>query len=218
MLYMLYIIIYLLFSYLKWKYKSIWIILITIWIIIPTLTAWFLNSHNKSAFLHRLHGVKVKLSYKIEGLERLFFQLIEEKSTNLDKFPNWTTTKYWNLFVPSTKISEKISPINMSHLKSWEETVWKGSINIKHKSQFLTWKLCRFLLIFPTGFTSLSVLALFALLTTFFIFVHSFWFYFIKHRWGCVNQPICQCFCLWRPSKGLANLFWWNWLTWWSLF
>lgn len=83
-----------LFSYLKWKHKSIWI-LITIWIIIPTLTAWFLNTHNKSAFLHRLHGVKVKLSYKIEGLERLFFQLIKEKSTNLDKFPNWTTTKYW---------------------------------------------------------------------------------------------------------------------------
>ena len=127
MLYMLYIIIYLLFSYLKWKYKSIWIILITIWIIIPTLTAWFLNSHNKSAFLHRLHGVKVKLSYKIEGLERLFFQLIEEKSTNLDKFPNWTTTKYWNLFVPSTKISEKISPINMSHLKSWFPPLQKGA-------------------------------------------------------------------------------------------
>ena len=29
---------------------------------------------------------------KSEGLERLFFQLIKEKLTNHDKFPQWTTT------------------------------------------------------------------------------------------------------------------------------
>ena len=33
--------------------------------------------------------------------------------------------------------------------------------------------------LFPTGFTSLSVLLLFPLSITFFIFMHSFWFYFI---------------------------------------
>ena len=40
-------------------------------------------------------------------------------------------------------------------------------------------KLWRFLLLFLTGFTSLSVLLLFPLSITFFIFVHSFLFYFI---------------------------------------
>ena len=37
---------------------------------------------------NRLYGVKVKLSYKSEGQERLFLQLIKEKLTNLDKFPH----------------------------------------------------------------------------------------------------------------------------------
>ena len=40
-------------------------------------------------------------------------------------------------------------------------------------------KLCRFLLMFLTGFVSLSVLFLFPLLITFFAFVHGFWFFFI---------------------------------------
>ena len=40
-------------------------------------------------------------------------------------------------------------------------------------------KLCRFILMFLTGFTSLNVSLLFPLLITFFIFVHSFLFYFI---------------------------------------
>ena len=39
--------------------------------------------------------------------------------------------------------------------------------------------LCRFLLMFLNAFTSLSVLLLFPLLITFFIFLHSFLFYFI---------------------------------------
>ena len=30
-----------------------------------------------------------------------------------------------------------------------------------------------------------------------FFFIHSFWFYLIWHRWGSLNQPICQCVCLW---------------------
>ena len=40
-------------------------------------------------------------------------------------------------------------------------------------------KLWGFLIIFSTGFTSLSVLLLFPLLITFFIFMHGSWFYFI---------------------------------------
>ena len=41
-------------------------------------------------------------------------------------------------------------------------------------------KLCRFSLMFSTGSISLIVLLLFPLSITFFIFVHGFWFYFIK--------------------------------------
>ena len=52
-------------------------------------------------------------------------------------------------------------------------------------------KLCRFLLMFSTGFTSLSVLLLFSLLMTFFVFMHSFWVYFIEHSWGSLDQSIC---------------------------
>ena len=54
-----------------------------------------------------------------ESLERLFLQLINEKLTNHDKFPHWTTTKYWiPPFYSPTRTSEKVSPINMSRLKS----------------------------------------------------------------------------------------------------
>ena len=40
-------------------------------------------------------------------------------------------------------------------------------------------KLSKFLLMFSTGFTSISVLLHFPLSITFFVFVHGFWFYFI---------------------------------------
>ena len=40
-------------------------------------------------------------------------------------------------------------------------------------------KLCWFLLVFSTGFTSLSVSLLFRLSITFFVVMHGFWFYFI---------------------------------------
>ena len=42
-----------------------------------------------------------------------------------------------------------------------------------------------------------SVLLLFPLPITFFIFMQGFWFYFIEHRWGSLYQPIC-CVCCWR--------------------
>ena len=53
-----------------------------------------------------------KLSYKSEGLERLFLQLIKEKFTNPDKFLRLSYLKILNspLFVTLTRISEKISP------------------------------------------------------------------------------------------------------------
>ena len=59
---------------------------------------------------------------------------------------------------------------------------WSHS-SCKGKTSFcmglISRKLCRFLLMFSTGFTSLSVLLLFPLLITFFVFEHSFLFFFI---------------------------------------
>ena len=70
---------------------------------------------------NRLYGVKVKLSCKSLGLEsKLLLQLIKEKFTNLDKFPILKYHKifYSPLFIHTTRISEKVSPINMACLKS----------------------------------------------------------------------------------------------------
>ena len=62
---------------------------------------------------------------------------------------------------------------------------------------FISRKLCGFLLLFWTGFTSLSVLLLFPLSNTFLVVIHGFWFYFILHRLGSLDQPIYWCVCLW---------------------
>ena len=53
-----------------------------------------------------------KLSYKSEGLQSLFLQLIKEKFTNPDKFLRLSYLKILNspLFVTLTRISEKIPP------------------------------------------------------------------------------------------------------------
>ena len=65
--------------------------------------------------------------------------------------------------------------------------IWKDSSTHMHslcegRTSFCKWlisrKLCRFLLMFSTGFTSLSVLLLFPLKSTF-VFMHGFLFYFI---------------------------------------
>ena len=45
-------------------------------------------------------------------------------------------------------------------------------------------KLCKFLLMFSTGFTSLSVLLLSPLSITFLVFLHGFWFYFMRFSWS----------------------------------
>ena len=51
-------------------------------------------------------------------------------------------------------------------------------------------KLYGFLLEFSTNFTSISVLLLFSLLITFFVFMYSFWLNFIYHRWGSLDFSI----------------------------
>ena len=44
---------------------------------------------------------------------------------------------------------------------------------------FISRKLCGFLLMYSTGFTSINVLFLFRISITFFVIMHSFWFYFV---------------------------------------
>ena len=58
------------------------------------------------------------------------------------------------------------------------------------RTELISRKLCRFLLMVSTGFTLLSVLHLFPLMITFSLFVHIFLFYFIHHRWDSLYQPI----------------------------
>ena len=55
----------------------------------------------------------------------------------------------------------------------------KERLPFAQDSFYISRKLCRFLLMFLTGFTALNVFLLFPLLITFFVFVHGFWFYFI---------------------------------------
>ena len=65
--------------------------------------------------------------------------------------------------------------------------IWKDSITpmhglavyVKVGLPFASRKLCRFLFVILTDFTSLSVLLRFLLLINFFVSVHGFWFYFI---------------------------------------
>ena len=64
-----------------------------------------------------------------------------------------------------------------SSTHAWSRSVCEGKTSFC--TGLISRKLCRFLLMFSTGFTSLSVLLLFPVSITFFVFVHWFWFYFI---------------------------------------
>ena len=64
--------------------------------------------------------------------------------------------------------------------------VWSRRL-LEERTSFCTGlisrKLCGFLLMFSAGFTSLSLLLLFPLLITFFVFMHCFWFQFFLSKW-----------------------------------
>ena len=77
-------------------------------------------------------------------------------------------------------LCERLSSFNPKGFKYWY--AWSRSLCEGRTSFFtgrISRKLCRFLLMFSTGFTSLSVLLLFSLSITFFVFMHGFRFYFI---------------------------------------
>ena len=89
-----------------------------------------------------------------------------------------------------TNLDDSSNSGNFS-VRGYLPLIWKDSSTHMHgltvyvkeglpfACDFISRKLCRFLLMVSTGFTSLSVLLLFPLLITFFVFMHGFWFYFI---------------------------------------
>ena len=89
-----------------------------------------------------------------------------------------------------TNLDDLIDSANFS-VRGYIPLIWKDSRTYPHGPAFyvkevlsfcmeiMSRKLCRFLIMFWTGFAWLSVLFLFPLLITFFAFVHGFWFYFI---------------------------------------
>ena len=78
---------------------------------------------------------------------------------------------------------------NDSSTYAWSCSLFEGRTSFY--TGLVSRKLCRFLLMLLTGFTSFSVLLLFLLSITFFVFVHGFLFYFILHRCDSLDQPIC---------------------------
>ena len=101
-------------------------------------------------------------------------------------------TNIWGL-CSKFSVWEKLGWLNWSvnfSIRGYLPLIWKDSGTCIHDLEVyvikdfllhetISRKLCRFLFIFSTGFTSLSVLLLSPLSITFFVFVHSFWFYFI---------------------------------------
>ena len=79
------------------------------------------------------------------------------------------------LALSETNLCEKLSTFNSKGF--WYSYAWSRSL-CERRTSFCTGlnsrKLCRFLLMFSTGFTSLSVLLLLPLSITFFVFVHDF--------------------------------------------
>ena len=100
-----------------------------------------------------------------------------------------------------TNLDNSIDSENFS-VRSYLPLIWKDSITHMHGftvyvkdglpfTHDFSLENSRFLLLFSTSFTSLSVLLPFLLSITFFIVMHSFWLHFIWHRWSSLDKTIC---------------------------
>ena len=69
------------------------------------------------------------------------------------------------------------NPKGLNYSYAWSRSLCEGKTSFC--TGFISKKLCKFLLMFFIGFTSLSVLLLFLQSITFFVFTHGLWFYFI---------------------------------------
>ena len=86
----------------------------------------------------------------------------------------WMTHWFWQF------LCERLSSFNPKwfyNSNAWSLNLCEGQTSLCMR--LISRKLCSFLLMFLTGFTSLSDLLLFLLSITFFIFMHSFWYYFV---------------------------------------
>ena len=86
--------------------------------------------------------------------------------------PGWLNS-FWQC------LSERLSSFNSKGIyysHAWSHNLCEGRTSFC--MGLIYRKLCRYLFMFSTGFTSLNVLLLFPLSITFFVFIHSFLFYF----------------------------------------
>ena len=114
------------------------------------------------------------------------------------------------LVLCETDLDDSIDSGNFS-VTGYLSIIWMDSVTEGRTSfcmGLISKRLYRFLLMFSTGFTTLSVSFLFSQLITS-IFIHGFWFYFIYHRWGSLYSSSLNVFVF-----GDFSVHHKNWLTW----
>ena len=128
-----------------------------------------------------------------EGHKKLLQRLVSHEFTAyLSIFNQFKLNELWQYQKHVNQIILNRTTLYSLALQIFEAFIWISLIvNLSLNQTLLTFllcarqisrKLCRYLIMFLTGFTSLSVLLFwlfFPLSITFFIFVHRFWFYFI---------------------------------------
>ena len=120
--------------------------------------------------------------------------------TNLDDSIDWQ-------FLCEGLLS--FNPKGFFYSNTWSCSLCEG------RTSFCTWflsrKLCGFLLMFSTGFTSFSILLPFPLIITLFVFMHRFDAILSNMDDLLLINPLAGVFASLLPHKDWLNLFWWNW-------
>ena len=120
--------------------------------------------------------------------------------TNLDDSIDWQ-------FLCEGLLS--FNPKGFFYSNTWSCSLCEG------RTSFCTWflsrKLCGFLLMFSTGFTSFSIFLPFPLTITFFVFMHRFDAILSNIDDLLLINPLADVFASLLPHKDWLNLFWWNW-------
>ena len=117
------------------------------------------------------------LKLNFTNIQDLHSNIVDCKSFFESNSPDILALYETNLDDPidSGNVSEKLPSFNSKGFQYSQ--AWSCSLCERRTSfcmELISRKLCRFLLMFSTGFTSLSVLLLFSLSVTFFIFLHCF--------------------------------------------
>ena len=116
----------------------------------------------------------LKLSFtNIWGIHSNFVQSESFLKSNSPAKP-WWLKWFWQFLCEGLS---SFDPKEFYYSYTWSHSLWEGKTSFCRG--LISWKLCIFLLMFLTGFTSLSVLLPFPLSITFFVFMLVFCFYFI---------------------------------------